>query len=552
VTRLGLWAQPIQPDASVSLAFGAHATGTVAFSVEQDQLKFITLSGGYDPATTVTLASAAWTAPAPGWMRVEVTRTSAREAVGRVFDERGALLAELPATGLPLTGQGIGFSAPHAAIDAFSGCGPHQRPSDRFAPLWSTFSGDAQRTGQHAVDVMMPGLPTEVWRLDLRDLSHTVPSCPVGSADEVVYSSPVISGDGRLFVGSQMPCFTANPGEGWLYGVDACTGDLLWERDMHGWIESSPSVSHDNKAVYIGSKSGRVEAVDAATGDLLWAYTTSDAITSSPVLDREGNLYIGSLDGALYSLDPQGQLRWRVQAPPSAAMHTSPALSLDEQTVYTAYTQSCGGPFGGSSCPTIPFALWAIDATTGVVSWSFDLAHPVWGSPAVDPVHGNIVFADFAISGDSHVYSVSPQGQENWRQPIQSYSNGVPSFGLDGSVYVGAYAGAGVQGTLYAFESDGQPRWSFTLPGGNVNVQSSPTLVHQGQTVLFGTYGAPGSGADGGVYAVDTTTGQLQWRFLTDIMVQSTVAVTADGRAFFGDWDGLIHGVGSIQSPLCQ
>lgn len=41
-----------------------------------------------------------------------------------------------------------------------------------------------------------------------------------------------------------------------------------------------------------------------------WKYTTSNSVVSSPVLDANGNIYVGSLDFYMYSLNPVGSLNW--------------------------------------------------------------------------------------------------------------------------------------------------------------------------------------------------------------------------------------------------
>ena len=561
-TRLGVWTRLGGrllglPDAGeAALAFGIDDTGGMALRVLEDQLQLVLAGAGFSPDEVEVLATVDVAVPTDDWVRLELDVLSETAIRGRLFSAGAVLLAELEVDGLDTISAGVGFMGVAAAHDSLSVCSDGARPSTRFPPLWSMLSGDPQRTGQRALDVVVPGvLPEEVWSFDVEERGHRPSApCPLpGYGEEVLYASPAVSGDGRVFVGSQFSCPVVSPGDGWLYALDACTGEVLWDRDMRGWIESSPAISHDNQVVYIGSKSGELLALDAATGDMRWSLPTRDAVTSSPVVDAEGNVYIGGLGGYLYAAAPDGSLRWEYAMPPSSAVHTSPALSADGTVVYVSYTQSCGGPFDpGAPCPDIDFALLALDSATGDLLWSMPVAGPVWGSPMVSPYDGTLYVPDFVLPGLSRLYAVSPSGELLWWSEMPAYSNGVPSIAPDGALFVGSYASAGLDGRLSAFEADGTPRWSFLPATGNVNVQASPTLVNGGETLLFGVYGRSEPEVGGGVYAVRASDGAEEWFFETGAVVQSTVGVTPDGRAFFGDWNGVLHALGPALSPLCD
>lgn len=70
-----------------------------------------------------------------------------------------------------------------------------------------------------------------------------------------------------------------------------------------GKIVSPPVVTND--AVYFGTETGWVYAVDADTGDLLWEWQTGNYVRASPVV-IEGAVYIASGDGRVYAVGPAG------------------------------------------------------------------------------------------------------------------------------------------------------------------------------------------------------------------------------------------------------
>jgi hypothetical protein len=53
---------------------------------------------------------------------------------------------------------------------------------------------------------------------------------------------------------------------------------------------------------------------------------------------------------------------------------------------------------------------------------------------------------------------------------------------------------------------------------------------------------------DGNLYAIDQTSGNLVWSYLTDDKVVSSPAV-ANGVVYLGSYDRMIYAVGTIQNP---
>jgi outer membrane protein assembly factor BamB len=561
-TRLGAWVffpkSPSVRKRSASLGFSATEEGTLAFRLTADEAQLVQLSNGYKGQTEAVLHTQPFAATPGEWYRIELDFPSLTGVRARVFDESAHLLLDTSIRDLDPFSAGVSFSATFARMDSLSVCNDGAQPSWRFPPLWQTISGDFQRTGQRALDVQVDAPVEESWTFSLDQLGNppTTP-CPPdydqqpGIDTEVIYSSPAVSGDGKVFFGSVMNCPVQsgfNAGDGWFYALDQCTGELLWSQNMHGWVESSPALSHDNRVVYVGSKSGLLTAMDTRTGEKIWEFPTGAGITASPAVDNKGTIYIGSLDGSLYAVRPDGTLKWAYDAvPPDGSIHATPALSEDERTVYFGYAHVCGGP-GQDACPDpyLNFFLAAVNTATGKLRWQFPIDGQIWGSPTVSPYDASIVFPTFNSDGPNYVYSVSPAGDENWAYQIDSFANGIPSVGPDGTVYVGEFA----RGSLYAINPDGTLKWQFTLAG-NLNYQSSIALINGGGTVVFGTYGNQQL-VTGKVYALDADDMSVQWVYDAGNVVQASVAVSPDGQIFFGDWNGVQHSIGETDRYLCQ
>jgi outer membrane protein assembly factor BamB len=100
------------------------------------------------------------------------------------------------------------------------------------------------------------------------------------------------------------PAFAYNtvyiPTSSAAYSLDAENGTVKWSHPLDGeYSVSSPAVADEK--VYFGLDNGYVYALDALTGDLVWSYKTEGAVQSSPAIS-DGLLFVGSSDGNLYAI----------------------------------------------------------------------------------------------------------------------------------------------------------------------------------------------------------------------------------------------------------
>jgi len=210
-------------------------------------------------------------------------------------------------------------------------------------------------------------------------------------ADGSIVGPPVVS-KGDLYLGSE---------GGFLYKVNAKTGDLVWTFKTGGPIRVSPAVGQ--RAVYVGSDDEHVYAVSAA-GDELWRFRVAGAVISSPAshgkalfvgdstgkffaLDLEsgeeiwssqleavvssnvgvygGKVFFGCGNGSFYALDgADGAEKWRIQTTGSSASGPSIARGI----VY----------FGSEDG-----FLYAADTDSGEIQWKFKTGGPVVCPPAI-------------------------------------------------------------------------------------------------------------------------------------------------------------------------
>ena len=235
-------------------------------------------------------------------------------------------------------------------------------------------------------------------------------------AADVVETAPVVS-DGLVYVSS---------GESWIYALDAHNGALIWKKQLDSNASDAVTI-HEGKLL-IGDEKGVFYILSARTGQEWFRFRTPRAINGSPVMSEDGERAYFSAGGQLYAVEatrreipglyqfkqlwaqlwlwqvpgvprPKGQQGglWRFTPEnPLQGVKSSPAL-VDDENGGTLYV-------GGHDN-----TVYALDAISGDLLWTFPTANAVWASP--------LVIKDHLIVGDESgaLYSLDRlTGHENW------------------------------------------------------------------------------------------------------------------------------------------
>jgi outer membrane protein assembly factor BamB len=300
-----------------------------------------------------------------------------------------------------------------------------------------------------------------------------------GSTDLVFYTSPVITPDGLVIIGSrgtERSLLALNPNdidpetnapvEAWrfsgardqwvapplildnklfapnsdgnLYILDLQDGQSVKDAavvELGGRLWSQPTTDGDR--VYITSLDHSVFAIDANTYDVLWREDLGGAVPGSAVLSEDGMLYVGSLASQLERFDPATGDHQPVLDAENWVWST-PALDGD-----TLYFGDVDGNF------------YAFNTSTGKLNWN-----PVKPDDAITA--SPLVLEDFVLvateSGD--IYQVSKEGKATlWSQPGgQIYTTPLQAGDL---ILV---APLGTDEYLFAYRQDGSPAWQPFTP----------------------------------------------------------------------------------------
>jgi outer membrane protein assembly factor BamB len=240
---------------------------------------------------------------------------------------------------------------------------------------------------------------------------------------------------------------------------------------------------------------------------LEWSHLTGNYVSSAAVAGD--TVYYGSEDRKVYALDAAtGRLRWSYTT--GGGVYAGPAVA--DGIVYI-------GSDDGN--------LYALSAATGHLRWSYDTRYAVESTPAV--ADGTVYFG----SWDQKVFALSAAtGRLRWSFSAQGAVVSSPAV-ADGTVYVGSF-----DDKLYALDAaDGHLRWSYTTGS---PIFSSPAVA--GGTVYIGS-------EDHKVYALDATSGRLRWSYTTADYVDSS-PVVAGGVVYVGSDDGRVYALGATSGRL--
>lgn len=285
-----------------------------------------------------------------------------------------------------------------------------------------------------------------------------------------------------------------------IAGVSASPGDMVWKYQTNDVIISSPAVGADG-TVYVGSWDGFLYALNP-DGTLKWSYQTGGGIYSSPAVSAEGVVYAGSWDGYLYALDAQGTLLWRY--PTGDRIYSSPAIGTDGVIYVGSYNNY----------------LYAINSN-GSFKWRFLTNGWAASSPSV-ATDGTV----YAGSLDGYLYAIGADGTLKWKYQTGWWASSGPAVGADGAIYVGSW-----DGYIYALNPEGTIRWRYLTDGW---VASSPAIGADG-TIYAGSW-------DDSLYAI-TPYGNLKWKYKTENTLWSSPAIGADGTIYVGSWDSNLYAI---------
>jgi outer membrane protein assembly factor BamB len=174
-----------------------------------------------------------------------------------------------------------------------------------------------------------------------------------------------------------------------------------------------------------------------------------------------------------------GCVKWQFQA--GGPVTASVALSHNKRRVYI---------------PCEDGKLYALDAKSGALLWSYDANSPLLGSPAVRP--GGRVYVG---ASDGKLHAIGRRGRLLWTYPTDGAIYASPGL-ADGHVYA-----CSLDGLVYALTQDGNDLWSFETDGfATIDgaIFATPQTGPDSTLYIAGVY-------DPNLYALSPADGSIIW-----------------------------------------
>lgn len=309
-------------------------------------------------------------------------------------------------------------------------------------------------------------------------------------------------------------------------------GSLRCTFDAHGEVISAPK--WDGTHIYFGSTNYTFFAIRPDCTEV-WRFTAQDRIKSDPLV-ADGTVYLTSYDGHVYALSARDAERQWVFPPARSA------VAAAQEEASTSVSPGREGQLGSPEEPAAPPAatsrgvipdhvgdfsysspllhegvlyvgnldgrIYALDAKTGALQWSYGTDGPITSSPRV--FNGLLYFG----SNDGNLYAVDlVTHKTRWKHSTKDWINSSPHLG-EGVLYVGSN-----DRHLYALDAEqGSVRWSFSTKGPVIAI---PTVY---ENLVF----VAGGSGDGAIYALHAADGSSFWTYQTGGKIQSDPVVVGN------------------------
>ena len=309
---------------------------------------------------------------------------------------------------------------------------------------------------------------------------------------------------------------------------------VKWSYETGGPVWSSPVMT--DGVVYFGGLDGFVYALDASSGELKWRTEIGGRFYSSPGV-KDGRVFIGSNDGCFYALDAAaGEVLWKHRGPQVKTWRGGPERSQADV--------ACSPAFGaGLVFIGMGGRVRGLDPATGEEKWMNLRAGQTQylGSPTL--WGGMIAYGH--LHTRMNIYRLRNADQVGYcREVGNDDRTSTPVF------YKGRLYYSGWRGVAYAYDTNAGKELFLTPLGASRgrdtsdlksgapprlyrNVLSSPAVA-DGMMVI---------GTEGGLLiGLDAETGEEKWFYEVAGPVQSSPGV-AGGMVYVGSDDGYLHAV---------
>jgi outer membrane protein assembly factor BamB len=273
-----------------------------------------------------------------------------------------------------------------------------------------------------------------------------------------------------------------------------------WDTRLESALAGPPAVAGER--AYVSCENGFLYCLELASGRPVWRYDAASGITSMPAVSEAGVL-LGTLDGRVLNVGPEGELNWEVEV--GGAINATPIP--DGGKVY----------FGSNDRN-----LYCVSEIDGSILWSFEAEGPVEVSPCL--YEGQV----FGVSLEGELFALDAgDGRLIWTYRTTGVPAASPSA-EDGKVFLAS------EFELHCADAQsGKVLWKYDI---------GPTVVSnlaiRGNQLVAVRGG--GSGMEYSTISLDTRTGDVLWESPSGSATERTELFVSNEDIYLGCSDSLL------------
>lgn len=265
------------------------------------------------------------------------------------------------------------------------------------------------------------------------------------------FSAALVADDRSVYAATKYADPDQKTGHGTLRALSKTTGVTSWMRTLPAPVGGS--LAADDNALFVGSLDGRIYSLDKRTGQILWSNEYGEEFAGQPLV-AGGRVYFGSNAGSVRALDAKtGQVLWQYKTRGAI----KGAMALKDNVLY----------FGSGDGN-----VYAFDEISARLRWQRRTGAAVQAVAAVEK-------GVLASSLDNFVYLLSlHKGSLVWRQQLPGRLSSKPITAADGALFTPFSTDSAIVLNL----RDGKP--ANTLSLGEENSSAAAPISVKGLVVI--------------------------------------------------------------------
>lgn len=316
---------------------------------------------------------------------------------------------------------------------------------------------------------------------------------------------------------------------GYVYVLDAATGNEIWKYKTGGKIFSTPAVygAGDAASVIIGSCDSYIYSFNIKSGKVNWKFKCNKSVLGSPTI-YGGKVYIGASDNTFRALNAKnGKLVWKYEGI-KGIIEAKPFVDKDQVVI---------GDWANT--------LYSLNPANGKLQWTWNKPGSRMLSPAaVWPIkaNGNIIFA----TPERVTYGLNAKtGKQLWRVKGGRESVGLSPDGqhyyvktMKDSVFAFTTQMVAVAPQMAPTQIGPMKKWETNAEFGYEIAPTPITSVPTGGKENKGLVFVPTD--KGNIVALNHTDGSIAWKHKVSFALINYIQPLAGNRLLVSTMDGIV------------